>query len=122
MLAEQNSVALTPLTMCSAIVECDQYLPDWTLAEPATASGDELRSITLPINFDTPFANTPMVQVGICGFDIDNCDTARLGARAVNITAYGFQLRLSTWRGSRVYRAEISWIALGHHLSGSGAC
>jgi hypothetical protein len=116
MLAEQSHIELTPLTMCSAIVECDQYSPGWTLAQVA-ADGLATRAYFIHVDYDVPFANIPMVQVGISGFDIDNRDTARLSARAMNITAFGFDLQLSTWRATRVYRVEISWIALGHQTA-----
>ena len=58
-----------------------------------------------------------MVHVGLSGFDIDNRDTARLTVRARNIGPAGFDLVLATWMGTRVYRADIRWIAPGHQPS-----
>ena len=54
-----------------------------------------------------------MVQVAIAGFDIDQRDSARLSVRASAITATGFEIIVQTWQNSRVYKVEISWLAVG---------
>jgi hypothetical protein len=113
MWGEQNGATLVPLTMSSAVVEFDQYSAGWQLAQPPEEDTNEPRVFTTHITFDEPFANVPMVHIGIAGFDIDNCDTARLSARAGPISPTGFDLTVLTWRTTRVYKAEISWIALG---------
>ena len=33
--------------------------------------------------------------------------------KAENITEFGFHATLTTWAGSRVYAAEVNWIAIG---------
>lgn len=114
MFGEQSGTTLVPLTMSSAVVVLDQNLPDWPLAQPGEDCATEPRSYTTHVAFETPFANIPMVHVGIAGFDIDNRDTARLSVRTGAITATGFDLVVQTWMATRVYQVEVSWLALGH--------
>ena len=113
----QSSNLIVPLTMCSAVIEIDQYNPDWQLTQPSGADTTATRAFKTRVLFEIPFANVPMVHVGLSGFDIDNCDTARLSVRAAQISATGFDLHIITWRNTRVYKVEISWIALGHQTS-----
>ncbi len=117
MFAQQDITTLVPLTMSSALAVFDQFAPDWRLAEPGEDDGDSPREYRSYVAFATPFANIPMVHAGISGFDIDNRDTARLRVRAEAISAEGFELCISTWRQTRVYQVEISWIALGHQAT-----
>jgi hypothetical protein len=59
-----------------------------------------------------------MFQQLACGLlDINNCDTARLSVRTGAVTATGFDIVVLTWRDTRVYKVEISWIAMGHQVS-----
>ncbi len=113
MFGEQIGSSLMPLTMSSAIIEFDQFTPDWPLAQLPEDDAAEPRSFTAHVNFDTPFGNVPIVHVGISGFDIDNRDTSRLSAHASAISPTGFDLVIKTWLNTRVYKVEISWLALG---------
>ena len=117
MLAEQINAYLVPLTMRSAQLEIGQSHPDWNLAEPDVESGAGPRIFRTHIDFDTDFANIPMVHVGISGFDIDNRDTARLALGTKNITRSGFDLTVTTWLDTRIYMIEVNWLALGHQAS-----
>jgi len=110
-----NSInsGLIPLKICSAVVTLDQYQPGWTLAEiePGKISGR--RSFEYYISFAQSFSNVPVVHCGISGFDIDNEDTSRLSVSIAKITQDGFKIVIQTWMHTRVYKVEISWIALG---------
>lgn len=48
------------------------------------------------------------------GFDIDNRDIARVKVKTERMTANGFMLVIETWRHTRVYGVDVSWLALGH--------
>jgi H-type lectin domain len=117
MFLELNNALLVPLTVCAARMEIDQHHPGWELALPPSDETAETRTFTTHVVFTSPFANNPIVHVGLCGFDIDNRDSARLSVRAEGISPTGFDLHIITWLNSRVYKAEVSWIALGHQLT-----
>ena len=112
----QHGNSMVPLTMCAAVIELDQHSPSWQLAQPPEADVATQRLFTTHVPFEVPFANVPIVHVGISGFDIDNCDAARLSVRAAEISATGFELHVLTWRATRVYKVAVSWLALGHQL------
>ena len=105
---------LMPLTMCCAMLSLDQYVPGWTLADFLSEEKPGPRRFEHYVRFNTPFSNTPLVHVGIAGFDIDNRDTGRLGLGVENISAEGFSLVIKTWMHTRVYQVEVSWLAIGN--------
>ncbi|WP_455212738.1 H-type lectin domain-containing protein [Kaarinaea lacus] len=111
MLDNTINPTLVPIKMCSAIVEFNQFTPDWTLAQENASEGS--RTFVSSVLFDVPFSNVPIVHVGLSGFDIDQRDSARISVHAEAITSNGFDMRIKTWRNTRVYQVEVSWIALG---------
>ena len=106
-----SSPNLLPIKMCAAVVTLDQYAPDWTLAENSHEL--ESREFVTHILFDAPFSNTPIVHIGLSGFDIDQRDSARISVQATAITSTGFDMRIKSWQNTRVYKVEASWIAMG---------
>lgn len=105
---------IIPFKTSSASLSLDQFAEGWTLADFVPESDPAPRVFEQWISFDSPFANTPLVQVALAGFDIDSRDTARLKVRPERITANGFMLVVETWRHTRVYGVEVSWLALGY--------
>jgi hypothetical protein len=75
--------------------------------------GDGDRSFRQYVAFQRSFRNPPLVHLGIAGFDIANQDAARLTATVANVTAEGFEIVLSTWLHTRVWRVDVNWLALG---------
>ncbi|MET0066964.1 MAG: H-type lectin domain-containing protein [Candidatus Thiodiazotropha sp.] len=110
---DSSNSGLVPFRMCSATVSFDQFTAGWTLARFEGTPEPKPRIFEQWIDFATPFSNVPLVQPGLVGFDIDNRDTARLKVRAERITANGFMLVIETWCHTRVYGADVSWLAIG---------
>jgi len=102
-----------PWKVLSSNVSLNAQTEGWTLASAEPGAEEELRTFSVSVTFDTPFAAVPVVQVGLNGFDIDQRDSARLIVRVEGITEFGFQAVLTTWAGSRVYAAEFNWLAIG---------
>ena len=100
-----------PLSICSSVAKLGRDDEGFLLHLPDGAEGE--RSFRVRVDFVNPFAAPPLVHVGLSGFDIDNWDTARLRVQAEAISATGFDLVLTTWRMTRVYSAETSWLAIG---------
>ncbi|TDU73368.1 H-type lectin domain-containing protein [Prosthecobacter fusiformis] len=101
-----------PWKVLSSQVSVSVLLEDWNLAnnEP---EADTLRSYVVQVVFDSPFLSVPVVHLGLTGFDIDQRDSARLTVKAESITESGFQAVISTWSNTRVYAAELNWLAIG---------
>jgi hypothetical protein len=105
--------SMVPWKSLSASLHVGVLTKGWTLAEAADYSAEDGRYFTVPIHFAEPFSAAPVVHLGLTGFDIDQRDSERLSLRAVDITNEGFVAEISTWRDTRVYSVEFSWLALG---------
>ncbi|MGO9443421.1 MAG: H-type lectin domain-containing protein [Thiobacillaceae bacterium] len=103
---------LIPLTMRASVEMFNQNTPDWPLSEPGE-NVEQPRTFRTHITFETPYANIPVVQVALTGFDIDNRYASRLEVSMESITPDGFDLLVGTWLDTRVYRVSVSWMALG---------
>jgi hypothetical protein len=104
---------MVPWKSLSAALHVGVLTEGWTLAEPPEGGAENSRFFNLPIQFAEPFSSPPIVHLGLTGFDIDQRDSERLSLRAVEITNTGFIAEISTWRDTRVYSVEFSWLALG---------
>ena len=96
--------------MLSSVAILDSNLEGWTLLD---AGPDSSRAFVFKVNFERPFATSPLVHVAIAGFDIENHDAARLRVRAVDIHAGGFGIQVETWLSTRVWSVDVSWLAIG---------
>jgi len=107
------TTSMLPLSFASGAARFDGSQPGWTLLGPGLESGG-FRTFTGQIAFERPFSATPIVQVGITGFDIDHRDNARLQVGVVGIDEHGFGVSLRTWWNTRLWSVELSWMAIGH--------
>lgn len=100
---------LRPLQMTCATLALTSDTDGWNLDQP----GEEPRVFQRSVTFETPFPAPPLVQVAVSGFDVDNASAARIRARVSDIHPGGFTLQLETWRDTRVYGVDVSWLAMG---------
>jgi hypothetical protein len=104
---------MVPWKSISASLQIGVLTEGWKLAEAPESGAEDSRYFTVPIHFSEPFSAPPVVHLGLTGFDIDQRDSERLSLRAVDISNTGFVAEISTWRDTRVYSVEFSWLALG---------
>lgn len=103
--------AVEPLNFLAGTEALSSIRGDWKLDEwPAQ---EPSRSFRTRVAFSRPFLRIPLVHLGIVGFDVSNHDAARLTAVAENVTSEGFDIVLSTWLHSRLWRVDVSWLAVG---------
>jgi len=103
---------MQPWKILSSSVSVGVLTEGWNLAEPSPGAEEE-RVFQVTVFFATPFDAPPVVHLGLTGFDIDQRDSDRLKIRAAEINAYRFVAEIVTWRETRVYSAEFSWLAIG---------
>ena len=101
-----------PWNILSSTVGVGILTEGWTLAEPVTEP-DTARSFVVEVVFDSAFSATPVVQLGLTGFDLDQRQSGRISLKAGAITRFGFQAIISTWSTTRVYAVEFNWLAIG---------
>lgn len=104
---------MQPWKSLSASLQVGTLTEGWNLAEVPAKPLDEARIFRFAVYFATPFEGTPIVHLGLTGFDMDQRDSSRLTLRATEITPSGFVVEISTWRETRVYSVEFSWLAIG---------
>lgn len=104
---------MLPWKSLSASLQVGILTDGWNLAKPPTGGADEARVFRYAVYFATPFDAPPVVHLSLTGFDLDQRDSKRLSLRAAEITATGFVAEIATWRDTRVYSVEFSWLALG---------
>jgi H-type lectin domain-containing protein len=103
--------AVEPLSFLSGAESLGDTQPGWTLDQPEGVTED--RHFRRQVWFVHPFRHAPVVQLGITGFDICNHDAARLTTSVANITPQGFEIVVSTWFNTRIWRVNVSWFAIG---------
>jgi len=100
-----------PLSFLAGRESLGTHSVGWTF-DQASSDGAE-RRFHFRVSFTRPFAAAPLVHIGLCGFDIGHRDSARLRADIQNVTADGFEIVLVSWLHTRLWSADVSWLALG---------
>jgi len=104
---------MLPWKILSASLQVGSLTEGWNLAEAPVDGGEDARVFRFAVYFSAPFEAPPVVHLGLTGFDLDQRDSNRLILRATGITTSGFVAEISTWRDTRVYSVEFSWLAVG---------
>jgi len=100
--------SMAPLSMLSAIVPLGSLLEGWTLLG---GSGD--RAYRHAVSFDRPFSATPVVHLGVVGFDASKQDNLRLRVRPESVDPRGFTIVVETWLHTQIWSVDVSWLAIG---------
>jgi len=104
---------MQPWKSLSASIQVGVLTEGWNLAEPPADGAEAPRVFRFTVFFAAPFVAPPVVHLGLTGFDLDQRDSSRLSLRATEIGTSSFIAEISTWRDSRAYSVEFSWLALG---------
>jgi hypothetical protein len=80
--------------------------PEWTLHQ-----GKGSRLWTKRINFDQSFQQTPAVVTGLSLLDIVTDDDIRANVEADNISADGFDIKITTWNDTKLWSITATWFA-----------
>jgi hypothetical protein len=100
--------------MSSSVLCAGLNSAGWNLVEIPDGQYEAPRTYTVEVVFPEAFNVVPVVHAAVSGFDIDQRDSARISTAVSLITTQGFSLAITTWRGTRVYGVEVSWLAVGH--------
>lgn len=76
-------------------------------------TGEGPRELRRVVEFDTPYKDTPIVQVGLSMLDIDHSTNHRVDIAAEDIALDGFTIVFRTWGDTRIARVRADWIAFG---------
>jgi hypothetical protein len=104
---------LMPWKTLAATLELGMANDGWNLAEVTPEGVEFPRVFGFDVAFDTPFGATPVIHIGLTGFDMDQRDSGRISLKATEISSSGFRMEISTWLETRIYGVECSWLAIG---------
>jgi hypothetical protein len=104
---------MLPWKSLAASLQVGVLTSGWNLAEPPQDGAEDARVFRYTVHFANAFEAPPVVHLGLTGFDIDQRDSGRLSLRATEITNTSFVAEISSWRDTRVYSADFSWLAVG---------
>ena len=104
---------MQPWKSLSASLQLGVLTEGWNLAEPPADGAGDARVFRFTVFFAAPFDAPPVVHLGLTGFDIDQRDSSRLSLYATEISTTSFVAEIGTWRDTRCYSVEFSWLAFG---------
>lgn len=76
-------------------------------------TGSGPREVRQTQEFAEPFAEAPVVMVGISMWDMDHKVNSRADIAAENVTKAGFDIVFRTWSDSRIARIRVDFTAIG---------
>jgi H-type lectin domain len=105
------SMAITPLNFLAGTETLGSLSEGWNLDHaPHGCAGRTFRSRVV---FGRAFNGRPLVHLGLAGFDVSNQDSARVTTQVENVSAEGFDIVIGTWLHTRLWRADVNWLAIG---------
>lgn len=90
----------------SGIWSVNPSLEDYSLDKN---EGD--RSMTIEVNFKTPFKNKPQIAVSITQLDCDKESNLRYNVEVLSASGDGFTIKVKTWADSKIFSISGYWIA-----------
>ena len=106
------SIDITPLNFLAGSEKLGTLNEGWTLDQAPHGSPE--RSFRSRITFERPFNGTPLVHLGMAGFDVSNQDSARVTCHGARMSSQeGFDIVIGTWLHTRVWRVDVNWLAIG---------
>jgi len=82
-----------------------------SLAAYSLDKNDGERSMTIDIDFETPFNTKPQIILSITQIDSDKEANVRVNVEAISISRDGFTLKVSTWSDSKLFSISGYWLA-----------
>jgi len=70
------------------------------------------RTMTIDIDFETPFAEKPQIFLSVAQIDSDKESNLRYNVEAISISRDGFTLKVSTWSDSKLFSISGYWLAV----------
>ncbi len=106
------SNAVEPFSFLAGTEVLGTATPGWDLDQLPAPGGPD-RAARAYVAFARAFLAVPLVHLGITGLDVSNQDAARVTVTAANVTTEGFEIVVSTWFDTRIWRTQVSWLAIG---------
>lgn len=83
-----------------------------SLASYSLDKNEGERSMTIDIDFETPFTGKPQLFLSITQMDSDKEANVRVQVEAISISRDGFTLKVTTWADSKLFSISGYWLAM----------
>jgi hypothetical protein len=100
------SISVSAQKMQSSSWSVNQSLAAYSLDK-----NDGERSMTIDIDFETPFKEKPQIILSITQIDSDKESNVRVIVEAISISRDGFTIKVSTWADSKLFSISGYWLA-----------
>lgn len=100
------SISVSAQKMQSSSWSVNQSLAGYSLD---TNNGE--RTMTIDIDFETPFTKKPQIFLSVSQIDSDKESNLRYNVEAISISRDGFTLRVRTWSDSKLFSISGYWLA-----------
>ena len=97
---------LSAQNMQSSSWSVNQSLAGYSLD---TNSGE--RTMTIDIDFETPFKEKPQIFLSVAQIDADKESNLRYNVEAISISRDGFTIKVRTWSDSKLFSISGYWVA-----------
>lgn len=104
--------AVQPFSFLAGTETLGVQTAGWNLDQLPEPGGPD-RAARAAVRFARPFNAVPLIHLGVTGLDVSNQDAARVVVQAENVTTEGFEVVVSTWFDTRLWRTQVSWLAIG---------
>ena len=82
-----------------------------SLAAYSLDKNDGERSMTIDIDFETPFKEKPQIFLSVAQIDADKESNLRYNVEAISISRDGFTIKVRTWSDSKLFSISGYWVA-----------
>jgi len=69
------------------------------------------RTMTIVVNFETPFTKKPQIFLSVTQIDSDKESNMRFNVEAISISRDGFTIKVRTWADSKIFSISGYWLA-----------
>ncbi|TKW68341.1 MAG: hypothetical protein DI616_03530 [Paracoccus denitrificans] len=76
-------------------------------------TGSGQREHRVPVVFDQPFRDLPVVHIGLTMWDIERGENQRVDLRTETVSRTGFSIIFATWGNTHIARVRADWLAIG---------
>jgi hypothetical protein len=70
------------------------------------------RTMTIDIDFETPFTEKPQIFLSVSQIDSDKESNLRYNVEAISVSRDGFTLKVHTWSDSKLFSISGYWLAI----------
>lgn len=102
---------LAPLFTLAQTMQSRSWSVSQSLAAYSLDKNNGERTMTIDIDFETPFKKKPQIFLSVTQIDSDKESNVRYNIEAISISRDGFSIKIRTWSDSKIFSISGYWLA-----------